>query len=419
MKIDWVRHLAYRARGAGTGAVRGLARVLPAGRPARLEPGCRQPDDPAQRGARGDAQTSWRKPDPAISIRAISPPRCRRHGGAGRQPGEGRLEGYAASSGPAPRRPIATSSSTYRPVSPPDRRFSIPSRVSRGAGHRATRRRHGLSRLRRIHTGGLRAPVRYARRQRQGGRELHHAPHRHRPPGQYRRADPDPAFGLRQPRHAAQHRDLDEQRHHWSTAARRPQQLGTAGGPLSNMVPTVVTRSDRSGLMGLGASGGRRIMAAVAQLVSYVVDFGMDLDRAFHAPRIDVSAERAISVDTRLGSDIRQALGARFETAELPYAVTPALYACPNAVRDDSAGHHEGASFIFSPGPRSPAADRDRRGGLSAPVARSRCRGRDAGSSECRQSARRPTPPRSGAPRWRRAPPTRGCGCRRRSVSRA
>jgi gamma-glutamyltranspeptidase / glutathione hydrolase len=128
-----------------------------------------------------------------------------------------------------------------------------------------------------------------------------------------------------------------------------PNSLAPGKRPLSNMVPTVVTRADGSGLMGLGASGGRRIMAAVAQLVSFVADFGMDLDRAFATPRIDVSGEAAVTVDVRLDPAIRRALAERFTTVELPYGVTPALYACPNAVRDDGAGHHEGAAFIMSP----------------------------------------------------------------------
>ena len=128
-----------------------------------------------------------------------------------------------------------------------------------------------------------------------------------------------------------------------------PNSLAPGRRPLSNMVPTVVTRADGSGLMGLGASGGRRIMASVAQLISFVTDFGMDLDGAFHEPRIDVSGEAAISVDTKLDPAIRRALADRFMTVELPYGVTPALYACPNAVRDDGAGHHEGAAFVMSP----------------------------------------------------------------------
>jgi gamma-glutamyltranspeptidase/glutathione hydrolase len=101
--------------------------------------------------------------------------------------------------------------------------------------------------------------------------------------------------------------------------------------------------------MGLGASGGRRIMASILQLVSYVTDFGMDLNQAFTTPRIDVSGEAAMTVDTRLEPDIRRALGEKYAIEELPHGVTPSLFACPNAVRDDHAGHHEGAAFVMSP----------------------------------------------------------------------
>ncbi len=129
----------------------------------------------------------------------------------------------------------------------------------------------------------------------------------------------------------------------------RPNSVGPGKRPLSNMAPTVVTRADGSGLMGLGASGGRRIMASVFQLISFVSDFGWELDRAFAQPRIDVSAEAAIAVDTRLDETIRQALAAEHATVDLPYAVNPTLYACPNAVCDNHDGTHDGAAFIMSP----------------------------------------------------------------------
>ena len=44
---------------------------------------------------------------------------------------------------------------------------------------------------------------------------------------------------------------------------------------------------------GAGASGGRRILPAVTQMLSFVMDYGMDLDAAIHAPRIDASEARS------------------------------------------------------------------------------------------------------------------------------
>jgi len=128
-----------------------------------------------------------------------------------------------------------------------------------------------------------------------------------------------------------------------------PNSLGPGKRPLSNMVPTVVTSGDGHGILGLGASGGRRIMAAILQLVSFVTDFGMTLDRAFHSPRVDVSGEAAMTIDTRLDPATKRALAERYAVEELPYGVTPALYACPNAVRNDGKGHHEAAAFVMSP----------------------------------------------------------------------
>ena len=49
-----------------------------------------------------------------------------------------------------------------------------------------------------------------------------------------------------------------------------------------------------------------------------------------------------MTVDVRLDPAIRRALAERFTTVELPYGVTPALYACPNAVRDDGKGRPRG-----------------------------------------------------------------------------
>ena len=55
-----------------------------------------------------------------------------------------------------------------------------------------------------------------------------------------------------------------------------------------NVCPTVGQVGDR--MFAIGASGGRKILPAVANLVSFMVDFGMDLEQAFHTSRIDASA---------------------------------------------------------------------------------------------------------------------------------
>ena len=69
--------------------------------------------------------------------------------------------------------------------------------------------------------------------------------------------------------------------------------------PLANMCPVIATR-DGAPWFALGASGGRRIMPAVLQLSSMLIDGGLDLETAFHLPRIDVSGEPYVTADRRL-----------------------------------------------------------------------------------------------------------------------
>ncbi|MFA6165941.1 MAG: gamma-glutamyltransferase [Gemmatimonadaceae bacterium] len=54
---------------------------------------------------------------------------------------------------------------------------------------------------------------------------------------------------------------------------------------LSSMTPTIVLDSTGATFLVVGASGGARIITAVAQVVSNVVDFRMPLDEAMKAPR--------------------------------------------------------------------------------------------------------------------------------------
>src|SRR3546814_3346077 len=88
----------------------------------------------------------------------------------------------------------------------------------------------------------------------------------------------------------------------------------------------------------LGASGGRRIMPAVMQIVSMLVDCGMELEDAFHQPRIDISGDHKANVDRRLGSDVFAALEERMPVVPLEDTVYPSMFACPNAVMQDAAG---------------------------------------------------------------------------------
>ena len=58
--------------------------------------------------------------------------------------------------------------------------------------------------------------------------------------------------------------------------------------PLVNMAPVLVLKDGRP-LMTVGAPGGRKIINAVTQVVMNVVDFGMGMQDAIAAPRVDAS----------------------------------------------------------------------------------------------------------------------------------
>jgi gamma-glutamyltranspeptidase/glutathione hydrolase len=67
------------------------------------------------------------------------------------------------------------------------------------------------------------------------------------------------------------------------------------------MAPILLLRDGRS-FMSLGAMGGRRILNAVPQIVANVVDFGMGIQEAITAPRIDYSTRR-LEVSDRLPAE--------------------------------------------------------------------------------------------------------------------
>lgn len=111
----------------------------------------------------------------------------------------------------------------------------------------------------------------------------------------------------------------------------RPNSLGAAKRPLSNMLPVLGLKGDDPWLA-IGASGGRRILPAILQLISFQADFDLTLEAAFHAPRVDTSVPGAVAVDPRLAPDIHAALARRFAVAERAPTPYPLGYACPSAV---------------------------------------------------------------------------------------
>ena len=128
-----------------------------------------------------------------------------------------------------------------------------------------------------------------------------------------------------------------------------PNSLAPGKRPLTNMCP-LIARRDGKPWFAIGGSGGRKIFPAVFQITSFLVDHGMDLEEAFHHPRIDASGGDTVGVDPRLSESIQEALAARFPVVPTELVVLPTNFACPSAVcRDPASGEHFGISDVMSP----------------------------------------------------------------------
>jgi gamma-glutamyltranspeptidase/glutathione hydrolase len=127
----------------------------------------------------------------------------------------------------------------------------------------------------------------------------------------------------------------------------QPNSIGPGKRPLTNMFP-VILREGGKPWIAAGASGGRRIMAAVLQLVSFVADFGMTPEAAAHQPRIDVSGPGLVTADRRLAPDIIRALEADGPVQVVEHAVLPVNFACPNLIAQ-AEGVRTGVSDAISP----------------------------------------------------------------------
>jgi gamma-glutamyltranspeptidase/glutathione hydrolase len=114
------------------------------------------------------------------------------------------------------------------------------------------------------------------------------------------------------------------------------------------MLPAILAEDGRPVMAG-GASGGRRIMAAVFQLLTFVADFGMDVTTAAHHPRIDVSDPDRVSADRRLPADVLAALTAYGPTEVVDHSAVPINFACPNIIVAAADGTRQGISDAASP----------------------------------------------------------------------
>ncbi len=118
--------------------------------------------------------------------------------------------------------------------------------------------------------------------------------------------------------------------------------------PLANMTPTLVFSGDRLFLV-LGAMGGRRIINALAQVVSNVVDHGLGIQAAITAPRIDCSVQPT-AVSQRIDPAVVRELeerGHQLEVVREDFADVP--FACPGGIARDADGVLQGGTHPYYP----------------------------------------------------------------------
>ncbi len=126
----------------------------------------------------------------------------------------------------------------------------------------------------------------------------------------------------------------------------QPNSAAPGKRPLTNMCPVIVSEQGAP-VLAAGASGGRRIMAAVAQMLAFTLDFGMD-PAAAHHPRIDVSDPGCVNADRRLPSG-RAGRPARRRPGRRRRARRAAVnFACPNLIQMRD-GQRTGISDVMSP----------------------------------------------------------------------
>ena len=127
--------------------------------------------------------------------------------------------------------------------------------------------------------------------------------------------------------------------------------------PLCNMCPVIGVK-DNGNVFAAGACGGRKIFPAVFQLISFLVDFAMDVSSAAHQPRLDISGTDLVTIMSNLDEGIIAELEQTFSQTRLrPNGVSPNFFALPQILEQRRSGETSGACFIPSPHAKVSAAN--------------------------------------------------------------
>jgi gamma-glutamyltranspeptidase/glutathione hydrolase len=126
----------------------------------------------------------------------------------------------------------------------------------------------------------------------------------------------------------------------------RPNSLAPGKRCLMNVCPVIGEAGGTR--FAIGASGGRKILPAVAQLALFMLEEGLDLDAAFHAPRFDFSGGPTVVADEAMPEEVLRSLRARFPVETTRRTVYPYAFACPAGV-SRTGETNAGATEIMSP----------------------------------------------------------------------
>ena len=120
--------------------------------------------------------------------------------------------------------------------------------------------------------------------------------------------------------------------------------------PLCNMCPTIIHHSDGS-RFALGACGGRKILASVFQLTSFVIDLNKSVDEAVHTPRIDVSGNENVWVMSHMPDGIIDVLTKKYgkDVKVRPNGIGGNQFALPQIVHAKSTQEFDGGVYVPSP----------------------------------------------------------------------
>jgi gamma-glutamyltranspeptidase / glutathione hydrolase len=126
----------------------------------------------------------------------------------------------------------------------------------------------------------------------------------------------------------------------------KPNSLAPGKACLMNVCPVIGTT--RQGRFALGASGGRKIMPAVAQIAAHLIEQDMSMQDAIEAPRLDVSGTAQVVVDERFPADVIETLARELTVAMAQRLPFPYAFACPAGVMRIGTTN-SGTTETFSP----------------------------------------------------------------------